>query len=136
MTEMSNKTKKRLIVAFLVIGVLLVALLFRLGWIMVINGETYSKKAVAQQTKDEAIEAKRGDILDRNGKELAVSAAVYSIWARPATVREIENGTDEEKEAKVDNTATKLAEILEMDAAEVKSIISNTDKAQIGRAHV
>ena len=131
MTEMSNKTKKRLIVAFLVIGVLLVALLFRLGWIMVINGETYSKKAVAQQTKDEAIEAKRGDILDRNGKELAVSAAVYSIWARPATVREIENGTDEEKEAKVDNTATKLAEILEMDAAEVKSIISNTDKALV-----
>ncbi len=131
MTEMSNKTKKRLIVTFLVVGALLLALLFRLGWVMVVNGETYSKKAVTQQTKDVEIEAKRGDILDRNGKELAVSAAVYTVWARPSTVRNIKNGTEDEIEAKVYTTATKLAEVLAMDVEEVKTLINNTEKTLV-----
>lgn len=124
MTGMLNKTKKRLIVTFLVVGILLVALTFRLGWVMIVNGETYSKMAVQQQTKDVPIEAKRGKILDRNGKELAISAATFSIWARPANVRYIKNGTDEQMDAKVYATASKLAEVLDMDIEEIKELIT------------
>jgi stage V sporulation protein D (sporulation-specific penicillin-binding protein) len=69
--------------------VLMSALLFRTAWIQVVQSETYTDMATRQQTSDISIPAKRGIIYDRNGEELAVSAAAYTVWVRPAQIREI-----------------------------------------------
>lgn len=60
---------------YLLIGILII----RLGYIQIINPEKYTDKAIIQQQKDEIIQPLRGNILDRNGKELAVSIVTYDI---------------------------------------------------------
>ena len=107
----SITNKKRLIIAFTIFVVLVVALCVRLGYQQVVKGDTYKRKAVVQQTKDEIVEAKRGKITDRNGDELAVSAIRYSVWIRPSMI-------DDEKE-KV-QVRKELAKILGMSEEEMK----------------
>ena len=71
--------KKRLIAAFAIFCVLLVALCVRDGYIQIVKGEEYTKMAMDQQTMDELVQAKRGDIVDRNGTKMAVSTIRYSV---------------------------------------------------------
>lgn len=58
---------------------LLFVLSLRLSYIMIFKGSEYARMAAEQWTSEVKIDAKRGRILDRNGKELAVSANVYRI---------------------------------------------------------
>ena len=69
------KTKKRIIIAFVIISLIFAGMTFRVGWIQVVRGEEYQKRATQYQTKDIPIPAKRGAIYDRNGKELWTSDA-------------------------------------------------------------
>ncbi|MCR5481832.1 MAG: PASTA domain-containing protein [Clostridia bacterium] len=115
-------TSRRIIIAFTIICVACIGLCFRVGWIQVVKANEYSKMAIEQQTRDVPIQAKRGSILDRNGKELAVSAATYSVWARPAGIAEKKTG--DEKRAAILNTADKLSEILDMDEEEIEAAIT------------
>ncbi len=117
-----KKTRKRLIIAFSILYGVCILLCFRIGWIQIVKGEEYSKMAQMQQTRDIPIEAKRGMIYDRNGKELAASMTCYSVWARPADVRVGKN--TQEKDASVDKTAKILAEILKKDEEEIKSYLT------------
>lgn len=103
--------KKRLITLLFIVSFVLFCLVFRIGWIQIVNGEKYSNMAHIQQTRDIPIPAKRGTIYDRKGKELAISASTNTVWARP-----IEVGKGE----KLDKTVKKLAEILEVEEEELK----------------
>ena len=67
---------------------ILTALIIRLAWIQIINVEYYTNKAISQQTKDSTIESSRGDILDRNGKELATSISCYNMIAQAKAIQE------------------------------------------------
>ena len=58
--------KRRVIILFTIWCCVLLALGIRLGWIMLVDGEEYSNRAVAQQTKDTQLAANRGYIYDRN----------------------------------------------------------------------
>jgi stage V sporulation protein D (sporulation-specific penicillin-binding protein) len=122
MTASSNKNKRRLVIVFIIFCLICTVLAFRVGWIQVVASEKYSKLAMEQQTMDTPIPAKRGVIYDRNGKELAISAVTNSIWARPGDVKSAR--TSEEGQLKMENTATVLADILEMDRDEVVRIIT------------
>ena len=82
-----TKNKKRIALGFLIVAVLLLLLTFRVAYWQIIKGEWLTEKAIAQQTQDTPIEAKRGAIYDRNGKELATSITCYTLWARPAQVK-------------------------------------------------
>ena len=117
-----NRIKKRLIIGFTLVCVLMSALFVKVGYIQVVHGAEYSKLAVEQQTKDMPISAKRGSILDRNGEELASSAVCYSVWARPAQVKS--GNTDEQKEISVNKCVDTLAEILGMDKEEVRTLVT------------
>lgn len=117
-----NKTKKRLLLAFSIICVLAVILCFRVGWQQIVRGAEYSKLAVEQQTRDVPIDAKRGSIVDRNGKELAISAVSYTLWARPANVKSGNN--DEQKQMNYNNTVQKLSEILGMSKEELETSLT------------
>ncbi|MBO5408617.1 MAG: PASTA domain-containing protein [Clostridia bacterium] len=81
------KTKKRIL---WLSGILLVCFAFfvvRISIIQFVDGEWLSKEAIEQQTRDRMINAKRGTIYDRNGKQLAVSADVETVSISPITVR-------------------------------------------------
>ena len=117
-----NSVKKRIILGFLILALLMTALCIRVGWVQIVKGEEYNKMAMESQTKDVPIPAKRGAIYDRNGKELAVSAVTYSVWARPDKVRQGKKGSKESEN--LERTAAFLAKKLSMDSGEVEDIIS------------
>ena len=107
MVAPSGSTKKRLLFAFVLVVTLAFALIIRLGFIQIVQGEELKKGALEQWTKSIEIKAKRGTIYDRNGKELAISISSHTVWASPADVKDPEE------------TAKKVAEVLELDEGEV-----------------
>lgn len=123
-----NKTKKRILILVCVLFGLCLLLSFRTGWIQIVKGEEYSKKAVQQQKRDTPVEAKRGIIYDRNRKELAASVTCYSVWARPANVRSGKN--TKEKEQTLNETTATLSKILGKKKEDVRSILES-DKVLI-----
>ena len=80
--------KKRIVLGFLLLSLLLVALTFRVGWHQIVRADELTDKARDQQTQDVPIQAKRGTIYDRNGRELATSITCYSVWVRPSQLKE------------------------------------------------
>ena len=106
--------KKRIAFGFVIIAVLMILLAFRVAWIQIVDADELTEKAIGQQTSDITIEAKRGAIYDRNGKELATSITCYTLWARPAQISE--NMTSSE----ITELAETLAPIVEMKAGEVR----------------
>jgi len=63
------------------------AIFFRLFDIMVLNHEYYLNKAKEQQVKNEELPVKRGLILDRRGRELAVNLETESIFSDGAEIK-------------------------------------------------
>lgn len=117
--KVSVRSMKRILVVFALIAALLVALLFRDAWIQIINAEEYTDMAIDQQTSDIPLEAKRGSIYDRNGKELATSAGCYTVWVRPGEIR------SSCKEDRRTELASQLAVILGLDSAEITEIFES-----------
>ncbi len=65
---------------------LFVAVIGRLIYIQVVDGNSLRKKAVDQWTRDVPITGERGDIVDRNGILLADTATLYTVYVRPVSV--------------------------------------------------
>lgn len=108
MAQPSLSSKRRLLFLFVIVNIAIFALIIRLGWIQIVNGEWYREKANSQQTRDIPIAAKRGIIYDRNGKELAISASSNTVYVKPSEVVDVEA------------TAEKLASILNLDVETIK----------------
>ena len=123
--QVTRKNKRRIAIGFALIALMLVLLLFRLAWIQVVDAEELSQKAIDQQTQDTPIEAKRGAIYDRNGKELATSTTCYTLWARPSQIK-LKDG-EERSEAEIKGFADEIAKITGGDA---DSIYTNITKEQ------
>lgn len=119
-------SKKRLLIIFGIIFLGIVLICLRVGWVQIVKGDEYSKKAIKQQTKDISIAAKRGSICDRNGTKLAISANCYSIWARPLNVAE--GKTEKERQDSLANAVAKLSGILDMDADEVQKCLTKKQR--------
>ena len=99
------KHKKRIVLGFLLLALLMTGLTFRIGWHQIVRAEELTQKARDQQTQDVPIAAKRGTIYDRNGKELASSITCYSVWVRPAQLKEAKS------EKEIEELSVELAEI-------------------------
>ena len=126
MDKTPNKIKKRLIAAFAIICLMISILSFRVGWVQIVRGVEYAKMATGQQTRDVSIAAKRGVIYDRNGEELAISAATFSIWVRPEKIWNGDNDSEKEQNAK--ETFTALSELLGMSVEEINEAASADSK--------
>lgn len=75
---------RRTVFLMLLCGVVLFVPLFWKLWDVAIgHHEDYQQKATGQQTLDLSVSASRGDIYDRNGNVLAMSATVYSLILSP-----------------------------------------------------
>lgn len=148
---MSSINKKRMVLAFTILSILLVVLTFRVGWVQIVKGGKYADMAKQEQKKDMPIEAKRGSIYDCHGQVLALSAVTNTIWARPTAI----NSGRSDKKAKYnyDNAKKALTEVLGLTEDKAKEILESDknivkvakyvdkDKAdkirkKIGRAHV
>lgn len=84
--------------------------------IMIIHGKENSIEAAEQQLSTVSLTAERGDILDCNGKILATSATVWTVYIVPKNIEDTE---------KARLVADGLAEILELDA---EKVLSQTQK--------
>ncbi len=115
--------KKRLFAILLSFSALVVALLTRVGWIQIVQGEMYQKLAFEQQNSSIEISARRGTIYDRNGKELAVSASVETISVNPQEIRKA-------KEDK-DYLAQRLSEILSLNKEDIINKLNKQSRYEI-----
>lgn len=85
-------------------------LIMRLGYIQIVNPEKYTDRAIVQQQKDEIIQPLRGSILDRNGKELAVSIVTYDILVEKIYVKDVQKTADALSKILEDVTAEEFKE--------------------------
>lgn len=99
-------SQKRIMILFTLSMLAICLLVFRLAWIQVVKADEYSDIAINQQKGDVQIEAKRGFIYDRNGKELAASATSYNVWIMPEAINENYKGPHK------NDLAEKMAAIL------------------------
>jgi stage V sporulation protein D (sporulation-specific penicillin-binding protein) len=118
LTNPSILNKKRLVFALFFVCLIFFALIVRLGWIQIVNGEEFRMLAIQQQTRDVPITSKRGTIYDRNGKELAASVTTFTVWATPAEIKSKSEVNYKEEVAK------SLSEILEIDEKKILENIS------------
>ena len=83
----SIEMRKRVLHGLVVFVLIYMALIFRVGWIQVVRGDELSDAAMQSRTREISVQARRGMIMDREGRELAVSVDVDSLYAVPAEVR-------------------------------------------------
>jgi len=100
--------KKRIAFVFIATMFALCFLAGRVAYLQFVRGGELSGEALEVRTREMPVEAKRGAIYDRKGRELAISVNVDSAYAVPA---EIENP---------DEVAAAVAEVLDMDRSEVR----------------
>lgn len=84
-----------------------VAICLRLFWLQVVAYGDYSQRAARQQQRSIEVSAVRGNIYDRNGNELAMTAQVDSVFAVPSEI------------SSVPQAAAQLARALGADRAEI-----------------
>mgnify|MGYP001596231266 CR=1 FL=1 len=115
--------KRRMLIVFFILFILLFLLISRLSYVMIVKGSDYKEKAIQQWTSDVRISPKRGRILDRNGKELAISANVFRVDLDLNALRE----TTKKNSLSMKTIAPELATILEMKSSDVLSTLTKTN---------
>lgn len=122
--------KSRAKIVFLVFLLLFCMCAFRLVQIQVVQGADYAKQALDSRTDIYNIKAKRGSILDYNGKVLANSVERYNIgvnqkvinqYKHYETVKDPSTGKQTKKliGQGASEAAKQLSEILQVDPAEL-----------------
>lgn len=106
----SSDKRLKMICGLMVLAVLV--LVVRMAWVQIVDGKMWAEKAKEQLQETRAIQTPRGMILDRNGKEMAISHMAKSLYAKP---REI---TD------ANALAEKLAPLLKMKVQTIKDRLS------------
>jgi cell division protein FtsI (penicillin-binding protein 3) len=81
--------RRRLIVALVVIGVVLLGLIGRVAYLQTTEAENLRSAAANQWTRSVSVPAQRGTVFDRHGAELAMSVPAVTISINPKL---IENG--------------------------------------------
>ncbi len=125
--EPTNKNRSRLVFLFGVACLFFLLLALRLGWHQIIKADEYTQMATDQQTSDSTVLAVRGSICDRNGRDIAISAATNTIWVRPDSVKG--NGeTQEEIDKNLKEEAGILAELLGLTEEAVTEVLTSDSK--------
>ncbi len=106
-TSQSRRARLVLLVAIVAMG--LVSVGTRCAHLQLVRASELLEQARSQQEKEITLDPHRGPILDRNGKELALSLAVDSIFADPTEVGDA-----------AASAARRLAPILALKTAEVR----------------
>lgn len=95
--------RKRVAWLLLFTTIIISGLTVRLMYLQFYRSSWLTENATDQRVREIPVEARRGVIYDRNGKELVVSVSTESIYAIPAQIQDVEK------------TAAKMAAILALD---------------------
>jgi len=113
-------------ILFAIFGLLFFVLLFRYFSIQIsgeVDGQPLAAKAQEKYSREGNLAAIRGDILDRNGEEIAEDTNAYKLIA----ILDKKMTTNPKKPQHVkdpDKTAKELAKYLDMDESEIYSILT------------
>lgn len=122
MKRTSLTAKRGVIILGLLTVFVMGVLICRVGYLTLIKGDEYKKKAEVQQLSVSTLDASRGTIYDCNMRVLAQSASVWLCHINPSKV------TDENREAVIKG----LSNILEVDADKLRSDIeANSDRGYL-----
>ena len=116
-----SKMKKRSLVLFGLLIVVLGALIFRIGYWQIVRGNEMREAVLRQQTGEASITASRGTIYDRNQKVLAESATVNTVVCNPQQIK---------KDGGANVVAATLAEVLNMDKDEILDKLTKDNRFQ------
>ena len=113
-----SNTIPRIRIAFvlIVIFIVIIALVVRVGYLQIIDGEHLQTLATSQQTLTETLSAKRGTIYDATGQVLAISYESDKVYINPSEI------DDNNKEF----VAQGVASILELDSAELLAKLNDS----------
>lgn len=109
----SNVTvRRRLFIALVTGTILFLALIFRLGFLQIWMGPELAGQAEDSWRKNIPFTAKRGELLDRSGVQLAYNVSSPTVWAIPAQIKDAQG------------TASQLADILQMPQPKVLEMVT------------
>ncbi len=115
------QSKKRLLFLMTAVLVLFFGLAVKMAVTVFIQGAELQQKAMLQQTRDLAVAAKRGEILDCNDNVLAQSATAQTVVLRPSEITK----------SNTDAIVSILARILEMDEKTIREKATDTKKSEV-----
>ncbi|PYZ97921.1 stage V sporulation protein D [Alteribacter lacisalsi] len=111
--RVSNVTVRKRLILFLLAGLVVFSVIAgRLGYVQLVQGHELSEKAADLWSRNIPFEAKRGEILDRNGIPLATNVSAPSVLVVP---RQITDPND---------TAEKLAGVLGIDKQRAYELVT------------
>ena len=108
--------KSKIITLFIFVCTLWSALVFRAAYLQFVPHEKLNSLQEKQFQTVVSLPARRGNIVDRNGKELAMSSPTYSIYADPKIIEDRKG------------TAKFLAKVLKENQNEIYSKIKDKTK--------
>lgn len=118
MKAAASTMRRRTLVAFLVLGAVMLALFGRLIYLQLVEGEWLRARAAEQWYRDLPLKAARGRILDCNGDVLADSRDCFTLYARPNAVKdkksaatEISSALGEDYDTILDKLNTTVGEV-------------------------
>jgi penicillin-binding protein 2 len=103
-----------LMVIVALIGVIIV----RLWFLQIVQGDHYQAMAEGNRVREVALQAQRGNILDRNDKEMVINRQALCINVDPTEFAKLEDK---------DQEVQKLASMLGMDPLEIMKKVQGTD---------
>lgn len=118
-------TKLRTLLITIVL--IFVILIGRIGYIQFVQGSWLKEKAYQQQTINQIISPKRGNIYDSTGKALAISAQVDTITINPTKI--VKNNDEDTKKYK-EEVAKGLSEIFELNYDEVLEKVNSESQVE------
>ena len=78
--------KTRLLTVLVFFGICFLAVLGRVFYLQILKADYYIQKAKSQHERTVTLEPHRGRILDKNGRILAVSIQLKSLFAKPRQI--------------------------------------------------
>ena len=113
MKKQRHNVQLRISWLLLVIWICFGLLLVRFAWLQLVDGDELEERAITIAEENRARQSPRGKILDRNGRELAISRMAKSLVINPSKVK------PEDRE----NLVAQLSEILKLKPEEIREDI-------------
>ncbi len=127
---MSNKNNlsrrgvtRRVTVAVVAILLAFAMMAGRLAYLQLMNYEDMRSSALSQYSSSMVLPASRGSITDRNGKIIAMSETVETVFISPGGIKAAEERKDEDYKTLI---ADNLSQLLEVDASEIYARMQKT----------
>ena len=120
-----SNTKMKILLIFIIL--ILACLLGRIAWLQFIDGNSLREQAYSQQTINQIISPKRGNIYDSTGKTLATSAQVDTVTVNP---KKIKANSEEETVALKEKIAHGLSDIFELQYNDVLQKVNSNSSVE------